>query len=101
MSGSASVNRLIVTALVTTMVVSGAPVSAGVNHGLVAFFPFEGDAQDLSGNGNHGTEHGGVNYGSGSVNLAALFDGVNDYVEVARVIETDFIVVFLVRSMAT
>ena len=93
--------RLIVTAQLIGVMVLGAPVSAGINHSLVAFFPFEGNAQDLSGNGNHGTEHGGITYGTGAVGQAALFDGINDYVEVSRIVEDDFTVVFWVRTMAT
>ena len=33
-------------------------VSPGVNDGLVAYYPFNGNADDLSGNGNHGTLYG-------------------------------------------
>ena len=94
-------HRLVIMAVVSIVVVQGAPASPGINHGLVAFFPFEGDAQDLSGNENHGAEHGGITYGAGAVNLAALFDGVNDYVQVPRIVENDFTVVFWVRTMAT
>ena len=101
MRGFFRVDRRIVIAFVTTIVISGAPVFSGINHGLVAFFPFEGNAQDQSGNGNHGTEHGWITYGAGAVNLAGLFDGVNDYVEVPRIIEGDFTVVFWVRTLAT
>jgi len=31
---------------------------ADVNHGLLAYYPFNGNAQDNSGNGNHGTAYG-------------------------------------------
>ena len=37
-------------------------VSAGINDGLVAYYPFDGNAKDMSGNGNDGTEYGGVTY---------------------------------------
>jgi hypothetical protein len=35
---------------------------AGINleEGLIAYYPFNGNANDESGNGNHGTEYGGV-----------------------------------------
>jgi len=53
--------------------------------GLVAYYPFSGNANDESGNANHGTEYGGValvadrfeNAGS-----AYSFDGVDDYIDV-------------------
>ena len=58
-------------------------VIANINDGLVAYYPFNGDAQDSSGNSNHGTEHGGVSYIDGVKGQAAKFDGVDDYVEIA------------------
>ena len=30
----------------------------GLNFGLVAWYPFDGNASDMSGNGNHGTVYG-------------------------------------------
>jgi len=35
---------------------------ADLNDGLVAYYPFDGNAQDASGNGNHGKEYGGIEY---------------------------------------
>lgn len=55
-----------------------------VGDGLVAFYPFEGDAKDYSGNGNDGTIHG-VQFSqnsNGNPGLSAYFDGVDDYIEV-------------------
>lgn len=101
MSKLVTLNRLILSVLVGGIVVLGAPAYSGVNYELVAFFPFEGNAVDQSGNANHGTEHGGITYGAGAFGLAALFDGTNDYVEVPRVVEDDFTVVFWVRTSAT
>jgi hypothetical protein len=34
--------------------------SGGIDSGLVAFYPFSGNANDESGNGNHGVNHGAV-----------------------------------------
>ena len=34
---------------------------AGID-GLVAYYPFDGNANDISRNGNNGTENGNVNY---------------------------------------
>jgi hypothetical protein len=47
---------------------------------LIAYYPFEGNANDESGNKNQGREYGGVNYGSGKIGQAAFFDGIDDYI---------------------
>jgi len=51
-----------------------------LTHGLVAHYEFEGNANDSSGNENHGTEHGGVTYTDGVIGQAGSFDGVDDYI---------------------
>ena len=51
--------------------------------GLVAWYPFDGNASDMSGNGNHGTVNGatlGVDR-HGQSNRAYSFDGVNDFID--------------------
>ena len=48
---------------------------------LIAYYPFNGNAHDESGNNNHGVEHGGVSYVSGVSGQAASFDGIDDYIE--------------------
>jgi len=45
---------------------------------LIAYYSFHGNAKDWSGNGHHGTVHGANVLPVG----AAVFDGVDDYVEV-------------------
>ena len=52
--------------------------------GLVAYYPFDGNADDESGNGNHGTVHGATLMSDrfGSANSAYFFDGNNDYVDI-------------------
>jgi hypothetical protein len=53
--------------------------------GLVAYYPFDGNASDMSGNGNHGTVNGAT-LGSdrhGGANKAYEFDGVNDKIVIA------------------
>ena len=74
-----------------TWVDSSAPVSPYVpptydleyfKGGLVAWYPFDGNASDMSGNGNHGTVNGAT-LGTdrhGQANKAYSFDGVNDYI---------------------
>jgi hypothetical protein len=70
----------VVISLVLTLVYGVA--SADVTNGLVAYYPFNGDASDQSGNGNDGTSYGGVSYAEGVIGEAAVFDGVDDYVRV-------------------
>ncbi len=48
--------------------------------GLVAHYPFDDNANDVSGNGNHGKEHGGLKYVTGKIGQAAQFDGIDDYI---------------------
>ncbi|MFK5894256.1 MAG: RHS repeat-associated core domain-containing protein [Pseudomonadota bacterium] len=55
---------------------------AGITDGLVAHYEFEGNADDSSGNGNNGTENGGVTYTTGVIGQAASFDGVDGYIDV-------------------
>jgi hypothetical protein len=47
--------------------------------GLVAYYPFDGNANDASGNGLHGASYGGVDYVAGRKGLAAQLDGVDDW----------------------
>lgn len=63
---------------------------------LVAYYPFDGNANDASGNGNTGEENGGVTFVDGINGQAANFDGVDDYIELpASVISgTEFSVGF-------
>lgn len=52
--------------------------------GLVAYYPFNGNANDESGNGHNGTVNGATltSDRSGNTNSAYSFDGINDYIEV-------------------
>ena len=57
-------------------------ITPSLDLGLVAWYPFDGNASDVSGNGNHGTVHG-ASLGTdrhGQANRAYSFDGVDDYV---------------------
>lgn len=51
-------------------------------NGLVAWYPFYGNANDASGNGNNGTVNGAILTPDrfGNANCAYYFDGVNDYI---------------------
>ncbi len=50
--------------------------------GLVAHYEFEDNADDTSGEGNHGQEYGGVEYTNGVIGKAGKFDGVDDFIEI-------------------
>lgn len=66
-----------------TVLLTNGFVYANLTDGLVAHYAFDGDAQDSSGNNNHGIEYGGVSYVDGVIGKAAKFDGLDDYVEIA------------------
>ena len=55
---------------------------ADLNNGLVAYYPFNGNVNDESGNANHGIKYGGINYIDGVFGKAASFDGINDYIKI-------------------
>ena len=56
---------------------------ADLTSGLVAYYPFDGNASDMSGNGNHGTVHGATSGADrhGMSGKAYTFDGANDYIQ--------------------
>ena len=70
------------------VVVSGTGISGGgvnITEGLIAYYPFDGNADDMSGYNNHGTIHGGVTLTEdrkGRPNSAYSFNGTNGYIEV-------------------
>lgn len=49
-----------------------------LNSDLVAYYPFNGDANDESGNGNHGSSNGSINFGEGIIGPALLLGGVSN-----------------------
>ena len=57
---------------------------AGLSDGLVAYYPFNGNANDESGNRNNGTVNGSTLTTDrfGNANCAYSFDGVNDYITI-------------------
>ena len=63
-----------------------------LKQGLVAYFPFTGNAEDSSGNGNHGTVNGAILTTDrfGNPNSAFSFDGINDFIEVQDDSTLDF-----------
>jgi gliding motility-associated-like protein len=56
-----------------------------LSHGLIAYYPFNGNANDASGNGLNGIPRNGVQLTAdrfGNRNSAYYFDGIDDYIEV-------------------
>ncbi len=56
-----------------------------LNAGLVGYYPFTGNANDVSGNNNHGTTQNGIQLTSdiaGNLQSAYYFDGIDDYISV-------------------
>jgi hypothetical protein len=66
----------------TVLLMSSGVATADLSDGLMAYYDFEGNANDVSGNVNNGTEYGGVSYTNGILGQAARFDGVNDYIQI-------------------
>jgi gliding motility-associated-like protein len=62
---------------------SCASLPVGLQTGLVGWWPFCGNANDISGNGNHGTVNGaGLTQDRlGNSDRAYSFDGINDYIQ--------------------
>jgi uncharacterized protein (TIGR02145 family) len=88
--------------IITLMLLSNISFSQSVpsyvpTNGLVGWWGFNGNAQDGSGNGNHGTVNGATLTTDrfGNQNGAFDFDGVNDFINVAdhpdlRLVNTNF-----------
>jgi hypothetical protein len=75
--------RAILVILVCMFAFSGVAY-ANLIDGLVAYYPFNGNANDESGNANHGTVNGPTltSAGFGNLGSAYFFDGIDDYVEI-------------------
>ena len=63
-----------------------------INNGLVGFYSFEGNADDLSGHNFHGSVNGATPTANrhGSPNAAYRFDGKDDYISLGNVEEMSF-----------
>lgn len=60
-------------------------VTIDLKRGLIAYYPFTGNANDSSGNNKHGNPLNGLAYSTdahNTANKAANFDGVDDYIDV-------------------
>ena len=65
---------------------STSQLTGTLNNGLVGYWPFNGNANDESGNGNDGTVNGVTltNDRFGNANSAYDFDGINDFIQVSN-----------------
>lgn len=62
--------------------------SPNLDHGLVAYYPFNGNLLDSTGNHN-GVDHGDIQFGTGIHGASAIFDGFDDYVHTEPNFEAD------------
>jgi hypothetical protein len=82
---------ILTTALLSLSTLSQVPNYVPTN-GLVGYWPFNGNANDESGNGNNGTVNGAslTSDRFGVVNSAYSFDGINDEVFANRIAQSSF-----------
>ncbi len=78
-------------AVFTTMAFLGVTAST-LEEGLIAYYPFNGNANDESGNNHHGTVYGATLATArfGNPNSAYSFDGIDDYVEIPDHVDFNF-----------
>lgn len=68
-------------------------VAQTISNGLVAYYPFNANANDASGNGNNGTPVNGAHLTTdkkGQANSAFEFDGIDDYITVPNTTNLTF-----------
>lgn len=80
-------------ALIEELLANRSPIPT---NGLVAWYPFNGNANDESGNGNNGTVNGAslTSDRSGLALKAYYFDGINDFISTDRKILSSFSISF-------
>jgi hypothetical protein len=71
-----------------------------ITNGLVAYYPFNGNANDATGNGNDGTAMNGVSYVPSPLGFAASFNGNSQYISLPNTISNyqDLSVTFWVNT---
>ena len=72
------------TLLISALLMAATIAHADLNDGLVAYYPFNGNSNDESGNGNHGIVHEATLTADrfGNVNSAYYFDGISNYISI-------------------
>ena len=78
--------KYILPLLAITMMIATTIQAQIPTNGLVAYYPFSGNANDSSGNGNNGTVYGATLTTDrfGNANSAYSFDGVSNYINIAN-----------------
>lgn len=76
--------QILILLLALTNVFSATTAQTTITQGLVAYYPFNGNADDVSGNLNHGTVHSATLTIDrfGVENRAYNFDGISNYIEI-------------------
>ncbi|QQS54829.1 MAG: LamG domain-containing protein [Candidatus Competibacteraceae bacterium] len=82
MSDTRRIDSWVVSVFFVLLMTTSPLIYADLADGLVAYYPFDGNANDQSGNNNHGIENGGIQYQPGISGNAVKFDGVDDYIRV-------------------
>lgn len=69
---------------ITFMIIQDTTVD--LTRGLMAYYPFNGNANDSSGHGNNGTIYGAILADDhlGNPNSAYFFDGIDDYIDIGN-----------------
>ena len=82
----------LIIALFCIMPVEGKGADANLNAGLIGYWKLAGDTKDYSGHGNHGVGHGVVysEVRNGQIHTAAHFNGIDNYIELAKTNLLDF-----------
>ena len=89
--GCPNVNAGNDTVVTCNTTIDSCSLPANLQNGLVAYYPFCGNADDKSGNNHHGTVNGATLTTDrfGNINRAYSFDGQNDFIEVTNVTNLD------------
>ena len=92
--------RLILAIATIGLINLGAIAQIFVTNGLVAYYPFNGSANDASGSGNDGTAINGVSYIPSPLGSAASFSGNSQYISLPNTISNyqDISVTFWVNT---
>jgi cysteine-rich repeat protein len=80
--GVMKVARAILTVVVLVTLLGAVGASAGIDDGLVAYWPLDGSAADATGNGYNGVLVGNVTFVPGVRGGAASFDGRDDRIRI-------------------
>src|SRR5690606_25964320 len=96
------------TIILILSIINISTAQVNLTNGLVAHYPFNGNFNDVSWNGNHGTGTTGIGFGpdqNKNPSSAASFDGVNDWASVAPAnninVSKEFSIVFNFKSNAS